>query len=281
MKKRKLLSSALLLLTVLGLAGCGPSTASSDEPDEEKDYTIEVTEDIQDIVEQGYLTVGVKTDVPGLGYYEQETETYSGLEIELACQIAGKLFEVEPEQAMEDGLVRFEPVTVENREDKLEAGEVDLLLATYTITAERQEIFAFSEPYYSDYIGIMVKKEQTDKNSLGSRGITSVQKLDGKKVGVAKDADTRDHMLRYFRQRSYNISPYFMEYAGYEQLYRALKEGSIDAFAVDVSILNGYVDDTLVILPDRFAQQQYGAAAVQERQGLIDAVNVVIEEYGY
>lgn len=283
MKRKRIL--AFLFIFILGsvlLAGCNThSSDQSNDTAEEKDYTIQITEDIQDIIDRGYLIVGVKTDVPGFGYYDAKTKEYSGMEIDLSYQIAAKIFDTTPEKAKTEKLVQFEKATVDNRSTLLVEHSVDLVIATFTITKDRQETFLFSDSYYSDYIGLMVKKNKADESSLGTNAITSIHKLDGKKIGVAKNADTRSHMLLYFKQRNYNIAPYFMEYSTYAQLYKALKDGDIDAFAVDTSILNGYLDDSLTILPDRFSEQKYGVAAPNDSKGLIDAVNIVIDEYQY
>ncbi len=285
MKKMKSLLALILILccSFCLLTGCSQNkedSASSDAQGE-KDYSIEITDDIQAIIDRGQLIVGVKTDVPGFGYYDQETKEYSGKEIDLSYQIAAKIFDTTVDEAKSDNLVEFVQATVENRSTLLVEDTVDLVIATFTITPERQEMFAFSDSYFSDYIGIMVKKSKADTESLGSSAITSITKLDGKNVGVAQSADTRAHMLAYIDQNKYEISPRFMNFATYKELYKALKKGEIDAFAVDTSILNGYLDDTLTILPDRFSEQKYGAAANKSDEGLIKAVNVVIEEINY
>lgn len=286
MKKMRMKVLLLLMLVMtLIMTGCGAGGADKSEKatgDEgEKDYSITITEEIQEIIDRGYMNVGVKTDVPGFGYYDKDTKTYSGMEIDLAYQLAAKIFDTTPAEAKKQDLVHFTKATVDNRSTLLVEHSVDCVIATFTITDERKEIFAFSDSYYTDAIGLMVKKDYSDANSLGTSAITSLKKVDGKKVGVAKNADTRAHMLNYISQQGLNVNPMFFEYATYEQLYRALKNGTIDVFAVDSSILNGYVDDTLTILPDRFAQQNYGVAAPKSSTGLIDAVNVVIEQYGY
>lgn len=283
MKHTRLRSFLLLFLCfVIFMTGCqAGSSDKNTSSTEKKDYNIEITDDIQKIIDRGYLIVGCKTDVPGFGYYNAESKTWSGMEVDLAYQLAGKIFDTTPEKAKKEKLVTFVKATVENRSTLLVEHTVDCVIATFTITKERQEAFLFSDSYYTDAIGLMVKKTYSDKNSLGTTGITSIKKLDGKKVGVEKNADTRAHMLNYIRQRSLNVAPIFFEYSSYEALYRALKNGTIDVFAVDTSILNGYLDDSLTILPDRFAQQNYGVAAPKDSQGLIDAVNVVIDQYGY
>ena len=53
------------------------------------------TDSLQEIIDRGYLRVGCKTDVPGFGYYNEETKTYEGLEINLAYYVAAKIFGID------------------------------------------------------------------------------------------------------------------------------------------------------------------------------------------
>ncbi len=229
---------------------------------------------VKEIKERGYLIVGCKTDVPGLGYYDEKEDSWSGLEVELAYQSAACIFEVSLEEAKEQERVRFVGVTVTDREEKLKEGEVDCLFATYTITDERKKQFAFSESYYTDYIGMMVKTSGENPNSVGSGEIRSIADLDGKYIGVAKNATTRKTFLNYIQtMNALQTAPIFMEYESYEALFRALKRGDIDVMAVDVSILNGYLDKSTKILGDRFGGQRYGAAVRKENAPLLEYLN--------
>lgn len=271
MNKKLLIGCLCCISLVFGACGYKEPDTSASETDE----TVEADENyVDEIREKGYLTVGCKMDVPDLGFYDSETDTWSGLEVELACQTAANLFEVSLEEAKNQGLVKFVGVTVADREEKLESGEVDCLFATYTITKERQKRFAFSDSYYTDYIGLLVNSSGEDANSLGSSEIRSLADLDGKYIGVPKNATTREAFLRYIdTMNAVKVSPIFCEYESYEALFKALKAGNIDVMSVDVSILNGYVDDTTVILGDRFGGQYYGAAVKKENAGLLDFIN--------
>lgn len=272
--------TALVTVLLSGLCGCGRQTAvHPDSPDDSSRQEEAVLNEqvIETIKERGYLRAGCKMDVPDLSFYDEETDTWSGLEVELAYQTAAGLFQVSVDEAKERGLVHFTGVTVADREEKLEQDEIDCLFATYTITKERKQRFAFSDSYYTDYIGLMVKTSGTDANSLGTGDIRSIADLDGKKIGVAKNATTRKTFLNYIQtMNSIQTNPVFFEYQGYPAIFRALKEGSVDVMAVDVSILNGYVDSATTILGDRFGGQQYGAAVRRENAKLLDYVNKAI-----
>ena len=281
--RKKVLCMILCYVFMLSvLCGCAGGTQNS--PDtrqpEEPEETVNIDEGfIDEIKERGFLIAGCKTDVPDLSFYDEKADSWSGLEVELAYQTAANLFEVDIDEAKKQNLVQFVGVTVADREEKLEKKEVDCLFATYTITDERKEKFAFSESYYTDYIGLMVKTSGENPNSLGTDEIRSIADLDGKKIGVPKKATTRKAFLKYIdTMNSVKSTPVFFEYEDYESLFKALKEGAIDVMAVDVSILNGYVDRSTKILGDRFGGQHYGAAVRKENAALLDYVNQALEK---
>ncbi len=278
MIRKKLAVMAMTIASVIMvLSGCG---SSGQDTSEAKIDDVVLNENcIEDIKTKGKLVVGCKTDVPGLSYYDEDTDSFSGIEIELAYKTAADIFEVSSEEAKEQNLVEFIGVTVADREDMLESGEIDCMLATYTITDERAEKFALSNSYYTDYIGLLVKKTVTDSNSLGSKGINSIADLDGKYIGVPRNATTRDTFINYINtMNTIKVNPIFCEYESYEQLFKALKNGNIDVMSVDVSILNGYVDNSTKILNDRFGGQRYGAAVKKENAALLDYINGAIAQ---
>lgn len=292
MKRYSTALAAVLMGAVMALGGCGftgqtseqgAAEASSQETKATSSATAKITLEkdafIDSIVERGKLIAGCKMDVPGLGLYDQEKEEWSGLEVELAYKTAGLIFDVSPDEAKEKDLVEFVGVTVADREEKLEAGDIDCMLATYTITEERAERFAISDSYYTDYIGLMVLDHGEDMDTLGGGDIESIADLDGKYIGVPRNATTRENFLNYIdTMNTVKVSPIFCEYESYEQLYNALKNGNIDVMSVDVSILNGYVDNSTKILDARFAGQHYGAAVQKGHEALINYLNAAIAE---
>lgn len=281
MLKKILCVIACCALSVMGGCGSmgGAPAVSGETAETEKAEDGTVNENyLAEIKKRGYLTVGCKMDVPGLGLYDEETDEWSGLEVELAYRTAANVFGVSLEEAKEKDLAEIIGVTVADREEKLEKGEVDCLFATYTITEERAERFAFSESYYTDYIGLMVKSSGENANSLGTGDIKSIADLDGKYIGVPRNATTREVFLKYIdTMNTVKVSPIFCEYESYEVLFQALKDGNIDVMAVDVGILSGYVDSSTVILKDRFGGQHYGAAVKKENALLLDCINEAIE----
>ena len=278
------LLAAAMLLSLVSCAGASSQTQTSAAESETaaETETMPQAEDdafIESIRSRGYLIAGCKMDVKGLSYHDASTDTWSGLEIEIAYMTAAKIFGVSLNEAKEKELVHFVGVTVADREAVLEKGDIDVMLATYTITEARAERFALSESYYKDYIGLMVRYSGENLNSLGTGEIRSTADLDGKNVAVAKNSTTREDMIAFLNTMSSNsVNPMFFEYASYESMFKALKDGTVDVMSVDVSILNNYVDSETQILGDRFAGQNYGAAVLPDHASLLTYVNQAIDD---
>lgn len=231
----------------LGLAGCsggdsGSGSASGDNASK-----------LQTIKDRGVLNCGVKADVLGYGYLNTETNEYEGLEIDLCYQIAAAVLETTYEEAKEQGLCEFTTVTPSTRGTLIDSGQLDIVAATYTITPEREEDWDFSTPYRTDSVGIMVKS---------ANGWTSMEDLDGQTIGVSTGSTTQQLVEQMIEDNGFNCTPNFTEYQSYPEIKDALDAGMVQAFAMDRSTLNTYMDDTVELLqPEiKFGTQDYGVA---------------------
>jgi len=144
---------------------------------------------------------------------------------------------------------------------------VDMIIATFTITEERKKSFNFTDPYYTDAIGFLVKKDS---------GINTMKDLDGKTIGVAQSATTKDAIIE--KATELGITVNFAEYASYPEINAALMAGRVDAFSVDKSILMGYVSDSTMILEEGFKPQEYGIATKFDNKDLAAFVNDFVAE---
>lgn len=224
----------------------------------------EVPEDVQEIIDAGVLKVGCKADVPKFSLQNTKTEEYEGFEDDLAYEIAGEIFGCTADEAKEKNLVEFQSVTAKTRGPLLENGEIDLVIATFTITEERKETYNFSTPYFTDAVGLLVNN---------SSGIDSIEDLDGKIIGVAQSSTTKDSFKAYVEEQDIDVKPEFQEFDGYPALAQALATNQIDCFSVDRAILSGYLNDDNKLLDDRFAEQEYGVASAKENTGLAELVD--------
>ncbi|MGT2887647.1 transporter substrate-binding domain-containing protein [Streptococcus didelphis] len=213
---------------------------------------------IQAIKKSGHLKVGVKQDVPNFGYYSPESGRYEGMEIDLAKKIAKSL----------DVKVDFVPVTAQTREALLDNGQIDIIIATYTITPERQKNYSFSKPYYQDEVGFLINR---------SSGIKKLKNLNKKRIGVAQGSTTKAAIEEYGKAHKLQFD--FVQLGSYPELAISLYAKRIDAFSVDKSILSGYQSKQSKILSGGFNQQSYGVATTKANHKLTDYINQLISKW--
>lgn len=263
--------SVLTAVVVAGtlLAGCGASAetapaapvaaekSTAEEAAAEEEVVSEVGADTQAIIDRGVLKVGVKNAVVGFGFQDTLTGEYSGLEISIAEKIAEKL-----------GVdIEFTTVTAATRTELLDSGDIDCVLATFTITDERKESWDFTTPYFTDHVSVLV---QTDS------GITSLADLKDKTVGVSSGStsaksltaamieagviESADFDPETFDAATWTEGIAYKQYDDYPAISTALSAGEVDAFCVDKSILAIYNTDDRNYINDEFAPQDYGIA---------------------
>ena len=122
------------------------------------------------------MRVGVKNAVVGFGYEDPLTGEYTGMEIDLANMIAESL-----------GVdVEFTTVTAATRTELLDSGDIDCVLATFTITDERKLSWDFSTPYFTDHVGVLVED---------ASGITDLAGLVDKSVGVSSGSTSAKSLV--------------------------------------------------------------------------------------
>ena len=292
-KERKWLSLGLTAaMSLMLLTGCGsskeaeapaadttPATETTSAAEETSTVEVssvaettsdEVAADVQAIIDRGVLRVGVKNAVVGFGYQDPLTNEYSGLEITLAEKIAEHL-----------GVdVEFTAVTAATRTELLDSGDIDCVLATYTITDERKQSWDFTTPYFTDHVTELVENES---------GIKSLADLKDKKVGVSSGSTSAKSLVNAmidagvisgdsfdaetFDPATWTDGVSFQQYDDYPTISTALSAGEVDAFCVDKSILAIYNTDSRSYIEEEFAPQEYGVATTKD-----SGLSVVVEE---
>ena len=259
-KLTKLLAAALAALTLMGLTACGASastdtTAAPAAADTTAAAGLEA--DVQAIVARGVLRVGVKNAVIGFGYQDPITGEYTGMEIDIAKALADQL-----------GVdVEFTTVTAATRTELLDSGDIDCVLATFTITDERKQSWDFTTPYYTDHVTVLVED---------SSGIKSLADLKDKLVGVSSGSTSARALTAAmidagviedtgfdkdtFDPATWKDGIAFQQFDDYPGISTALAAGQVDAFCVDKSILAVYKTEGRSYIADEFAPQEYGIA---------------------
>ncbi len=283
------LAAALSLSILAGCSGGSDETTAAAETTAASEETAAAAEDttaaegaqtadgewpadVQAIIDRGVLRVGVKNAVVGFGYQDALTGEYSGMEIDLAKMIADYL-----------GVdVEYTTVTAATRGELLDSGDIDCVLATFTITDERKETWDFTTPYYTDYVTVLVEE---------SSGITTLADLVGKVVGVSSGSTSAKSVVEAMIEEgvisgdNYNAETFdpatwtegvsFQQYDDYPTISTALSAGEVDAFSVDKSILAIYNTEGRTYIEEQFAPQEYGVTTTKG-SGLSDVCEELI-----
>ncbi|MBL6538954.1 transporter substrate-binding domain-containing protein [Streptococcus suis] len=247
------LTIRLLIISCLALFFIHQPVAQTETPTE-----LSTSAQVQAIIDRGVLRVGVKQDVPNFGYKNPDTGEFEGMEIDIARKIADELgVEIE-----------FTPVTAQTRGPLLDNGQVDMVIATFTITEERKLLYNFTTPYYTDAVGLLVNKDS---------GIKTFTDLDGKTIGVAQGSITRTLISELADK--YGISVNFAELGSYPELSVSLRAHRTDAFSVDQSILSGYISSKSELMDFSFSASDYGIVTKLSNTELNDYLNSLVEEW--
>ncbi|WP_432110715.1 serine/threonine-protein kinase [Streptomyces sp. YPW6] len=121
------------------------------------------------------LEIGVKDDQPGLSKFDDKTRTYRGYDIDLAYAIAESM-------GYGRGEVAFTTVATDYRSTALKTKQVDLVIASYSITDDRKSAgpdgysVDFAGPYYEASRGFLVREKSAkyaidDSSDLRDLGV--------------------------------------------------------------------------------------------------------------
>lgn len=223
----------------------------------------------------GALVVGVRSDIVGFSQYNDQTGRYYGMEIDLAEEMASRLGYA---------TVEFKTVTPDTRKEMLQSGEVDALVACYSVSESREQNFDFSPAYYTDAIRLLV-----EKSSL----VTSINDLKGGVIGTVAGANTAPILLQEFKSSGFSTGEvvsanddntdvtfdtwHLLEYDNYQALSDALEVGEVDAAAMDGAISNTYMDDKRMLVEDFSVDPQEYAVATQKDSELSSRVSSTIQ----
>lgn len=234
---------AALALLLVTMTACGSSKALS------KQDVLKVDTKANTII------WGVKADTKLFGLMNTKTSIDEGFEVDVAKALTKEILG-------KDGKAVFVPITSSTRVPLLRNGNIDAIIATMTITPEREKQVDFTRSYFNAGQAILVKKgspiqsikdlNKKGKVVIGVVGSNSVQNI-GKFAPKAK----------------------VLQMSDYAQALTALKSGQGDALTTDNGILYGMSVDNpgYVVVGGSFTQEPYGIAVNQGQTNFKNRLN--------
>ncbi len=258
----------LCLVLVAGACGDGDdesaeSTTNSTVVEQAPTFAPGTT--MANVQSKGKLVVGVKFDQPGFGQKNPTNGQVEGFDVEIAKLIAVGLFGGTPESVTPK--VEFVEAVSKNREPFIQNGNVDIVIATYTINDTRKQVVDFAGPYFVAEQDLMVKSDDD--------AIKSVTDLNGKKVCTVKGSTSETNVRQKAPQADVTL------FDTYSQCAEALGDGRVVAVTTDNTILAGLVQQSngqykLVDAP--FSNEPYGIGLKKGDEAFRDFLNNRLEE---
>lgn len=212
----------------------------------------------ESLVDADSLTIGVKDDQPGLGL--QVDGELVGFDVDVAHYIAAHL-------GVED--VELVGVTSAEREEKLISGEVDMVVATYSITPARKTQVTFGGPYYVAKQDILVRAQEDE--------VDGVRDLEGRSLCQGAGSNSA---FRITDGLGIDVLE-LQEVETYSVCIERLSEGSVDAVSTDNLILAGFLaedPDSFRFVNNPFTDEKYGVGLPHGDVAACEAVNKAVSE---
>ncbi|MGH3874472.1 MAG: glutamate ABC transporter substrate-binding protein [Pseudonocardiaceae bacterium] len=208
------------------------------------------------IAQRGYLIAGVNRDYYPFAVRDRDLN-WEGFEVDIVRDIAQAILG-DPEK------VQFRPLNVPDRLPAVQSGDVDVVVATITITCKRRADAEFSAVYFEAAQKVLVNR--------GS-GITSLADLGGKRVCAGRSSTSLDNIKRAPSR------PIPVEVSVTTNCLALLQLGQVDAVSTDDALLAGMAaqDPQTEIVGPGFSEEPYGIAIKRDAPDLVRFVNAVLE----
>jgi glutamate transport system substrate-binding protein len=239
--------AASAALLSLALAAC--SSDAGNEAEDAAENTAEVNTEVEfdagttmaELNEAGAITIGTKFDQPGFGLLNPQTQQPEGFDVEIAKIVAAEL-------GIEADDIEWTETVSANRESFIENGQVDIVVATYTINDTRKQRIDFAGPYYEAGQDIMVAAGNPE-------GIEGPDDLAGKNVCSVEGSTPAQKIRDEYPQAQLTL------FDVYSKCADALRNGQVDAVTTDNVILTGLVEGgagAFELVGNPFTEEPYG-----------------------
>lgn len=208
----------------------------------------------------GNLIVGIKYDQPGLGLKNPDG-TFSGFDVEVAKFVAAEL-------GVDAANIEFKEAKSAEREGLIERGEVDYIVATYSITDTRKEKVNFAGPYFIAAQDLLVRADDTE--------ITGPEAMAGK-ILCSVTGSTPAQKVK----DNYAADVALQEFGTYTECVEQLRSGAVEAVTTDDVILAGYAAQfpgELKLVGQGFSEENYGIGLAKGDTAGTEAINAAIQK---
>ncbi|MBC7443233.1 MAG: glutamate ABC transporter substrate-binding protein [Ramlibacter sp.] len=253
-----LMLSAIALAGVLTLSACTDSAAKPSAAPVEKAPEFAAGSTMAKLSEAGKITIGTKFDQPLFGLKGPDGQPV-GFDVQMGTLIAAKL-------GIAADKIKWTETVSANREPFLQNGQVDLVVATYTINDTRKQVVDFAGPYYEAGQDLLVLAGNPDK-------IKGPKDLTGKPVCTVSGSTSEKNIAAY----TDNV----IATDTYSNCLGPLRSGEVVAVTTDNVILAGLADQNageFEVVGKPFTKEPYGIGVKKDDAEFRTFINDTLEE---
>lgn len=229
-------------------------------------------ETIQRIKDNDYITVGVDQNSFRWGYRDPNSTNddaqLEGFDIDIVHRIAEKILG-NPDK------VRFKAIPTNQRIPALQKGTVDMVVRTMTISCDRMDEVAFSQPYFRTGQQVLAPMSSTIKGYDQTLAGKTICAASGSTAWETLDADQKSGKLPASADITSVNPPNQLDCLVRLQL------GEVDAVVTDSALAASQAaqDPTVRLMGEPFTTEYYGVAMNRDAKDLVRRVNQVLVDY--
>ena len=271
---KKTVAVLLASVMVLGLVGCGQSSAPAADAQTEETEVTDAAEKTDaaatdaaatDESARTQLIVGFDAEYPPYGYQDENGE-YVGFDLSLAEEVCKR-------NGWE--LIK-QPINWDSKDMELNSGSIDCIWNGFTMTG-REDEYTWSDAYVDNSIMVVVNADSD---------IQTKADLAGKVVATQSGSSALTALTDDSEENAENIAlaasfAELQEIADYNTAFMNLEAGAIDAIAVDIGVAKYQLDsrkDVFRMLDEPISTEQYGIGFKLGNESLRDAVMSSLNE---
>lgn len=254
---------AASLALAVALASCGDAGApggGSADPPVATDVSFEPGTTMAALHAAGRVRVGTKFDQPLFGLVGLDGQL-TGFDVEIAKIIAAEL-------GIPASNIEWVEAPGQVREELIEQGTVDFVVATYTMNERRRERVSFAGPYYIAGQALMVR--------AGETRVRGPEELRGSLRVCTTQGSTPSVTIREY------IDPgQLVLFDVYSRCADALRTNQVDVVTTDDVILMGLVDASngaFQLVGETFTEEPYGIGIRKGDVAFCEFINEVLRK---
>jgi len=254
---------ALAIVGALALSGCVDSDAPETAPTDEVEFEAVPFDEgttMAELRDAGTITIGTKFTQPLFGLEGPDGKP-EGFDVEIGKIIAKHL-------GIDEDAIEWTNTVSANREPFLQSGEVDLVIATYTINDTRKQVVSFAGPYYEAGQDILVAAGNPE-------GITGVEWFEENPDATVCTVSGSTSLVN-IQEYTTNV----LEAADYADCLEPLRTGAAVAVTTDNVILAGLAaqnEGEFEVLGETFTAEPYGIGLALDDTEFRTWINDVLE----